>query len=201
MTPSVISTFIPTGHSQVLTASSCDIDWILFDHHCFLYIEAPATWREANEYCNRAESALASIHSDRENSFVHFLTGGRSSWIGFVDVKASTEQVEDFRWTDNSQVDYRNWNGTESDPSLQRHEQEWYQWDSTNPAPFVCKKRSRSESDRITTDPIDAIIRESTSATSKLSSASPVEEPSESTTPVTEWPKLLLWIIKNYISL
>lgn len=98
-------------------------------------------------------------------------------------------------------MDYRNWNGTESDPYLQRPEQEWYQWDSTDPAPFVCKKRSRSEGDHITTDPIDAIIRESTSATPKLAVALPVEEPSESKTPVTEWPKLLLWIIKNLISL
>ena len=82
------------------------------------------------------------MHSPLENDFLHSLTGGLSTWIGLSDVRPDKGMVEDYRWTDNSAVDYRNWNipDVASDKG-----KEWHEWDSLDPAPFICKKLSRSQ--------------------------------------------------------
>ena len=87
------------------------------------------------------ESSLASIHSNEENNFISYLTGGVASWIGIVDVNKALSSPADHRWTDNSPMDYRNWNSTESptDPAAQ-----WYNRNGNELAPSVCKKPARS---------------------------------------------------------
>jgi hypothetical protein len=99
------------------------------------------TWHAANEYCVSQKSTLASIHSDTENDFIHDLTGGVATWIGLTDTQQNPYSPEDYRWTDNSPSDYKNWNSNESRP-----ERAWYKKDGSNSAPSVCKKPSRKES-------------------------------------------------------
>lgn len=134
----VAASFRESSRTQIVSPNACDPGWVLFDAHCYLYHSEHMDWASANTFCVSQLSSLTSVHSSLENEFLHTLTGGISTWIGFKDVNAGATPVEDYRWTDRSEVDYRNWNSTESENSGK----EWHEWDGRDPAPFICKKPS-----------------------------------------------------------
>lgn len=136
----VTASFSTTGKTQFFSPNACDPGWILFDDSCYLYNMEYMNWTSANKFCASHSSALVSIHSPLENDFLHSLTGGLSTWIGFADVRTDPNAVEDYRWIDNSQVDYRNWNTSDS-PETDKGK-EWHEWDNRDPAPCICKKPS-----------------------------------------------------------
>lgn len=76
------------------------------------------------------------------------MTGGVSSWIGVVDLNRNPESPPDHRWTDRSQMDYRNWNGSEPD-SQQDPASAWYTKPTNEVAPSVCKKPAKYRDSRI----------------------------------------------------
>lgn len=136
----VSATFGPNGNTQSFSPNACDPAWVLFQDSCYFFHSDKAIWSEANRVCSSSKATLASVHSDLENDFLYSLTGGISTWIGFTDVKKDAANVDDYRWTDNTQVDYRNW----SEPGSSHPEKEWHEWDNRDPAPFICKKASNS---------------------------------------------------------
>jgi hypothetical protein len=60
-------------------------------------------------------------------------------------MKRSPIDVEDYRWSDKTSLDYTNWNisvdSQQSNP--------WYDWDQNDPAPYICKKRSKNPNSRL----------------------------------------------------
>ena len=144
---SIISTFAPTGTSQATVGSSCVAPWILYDTSCYWHNQVRLSFADANNLCASMDASLASIHSNEENSFISYMTGGVASWIGIVDVNRASTSPADHRWTDNSPMDYRNWDGNESktDPAAQ-----WYNRNSNELAPSVCKKPASSALSSIT---------------------------------------------------
>jgi hypothetical protein len=131
--------FNPTGRSQSLVSGSCDPGWILYGSDCYFNNHEKLNWHDANQACTMMHASLASIRSKGENDFIHYLTGGISTWIGMVDINQNPKSPSDHRWTDNSPVTYRNWNGTDekADPTSA-----WYEKSSDQLAPSVCKKSS-----------------------------------------------------------
>ena len=141
---SVAATYTPTGRTQLSDSASCDPSWILYGDSCYFFNTQNLYWYRANDVCISAGASLSSVHSEAENSFLHFLTGGVSTWIGLVDIDHNSNYVEDHRWTDRSEVNYRNWNDTKA-ADQPRPPGEWFDWDGNDPAPSVCKRRARSD--------------------------------------------------------
>ena len=141
-------TFEPTGRSQDLVSGSCDEEWVLYDGNCYFHNHQKLSWNNANRECNDMQSSLASIHSKEENEFIHYLTQGLATWIGIVDLNDHPKLPPDHRWTDNTPVNYRNWNGTldSSDPGSA-----WYNKPSDQLSPSVCKKPAKDRRSRIVT--------------------------------------------------
>jgi hypothetical protein len=149
---SVHATFVPTGRTQSMVSGSCDEGWVLYSSDCYFNNAQKLNWSDASATCQSMGASLASIHSKGENEFLSFLTGGISSWIGVIDINKNPETPADHRWTDRSQMDYRNWNGSEpkQDPVSA-----WYTKPSNAPAPSVCKKPAKHRESRITSKEVE----------------------------------------------
>ena len=140
------STFAPTLRTQSLVSGSCDPGWVLYGSECYFNNQEKLNWTDANQACITMHASLASIHSKEENDFIHYLTGGVSSWIGIIDINNHSKTPPDHRWTDNSQVDYRNWNGAGNQPDPASA---WYNKPSDQLAPSVCKKPAKNTLSKI----------------------------------------------------
>ncbi|KAF4660359.1 hypothetical protein FOL47_007193 [Perkinsus chesapeaki] len=132
------------GHTQLFSPEACDQGWVLYGSHCYRFFDAMVSFFEAEGRCNAMGANLASIHSEGENEFVRTLTGGRSTWIGYSDA----DQDEDYDWTDGSENEFNKWAKNCTDPALaddpdcapEKSQEQWYDWDGSDPGPFVCKK-------------------------------------------------------------
>ncbi|XP_044040263.1 lithostathine-1-beta-like isoform X2 [Siniperca chuatsi] len=101
------------GHHETHQTDSniyCPHGWSRFGKRCFIFIDSPKTWAEAENYCLFEGANLASIHSDEENHFIQDLTRGDShdfpeTWIGGYDA------IHDsfWMWSDGSKFNYENW--------------------------------------------------------------------------------------------
>uniref|UniRef100_A0A3P9JQJ2 C-type lectin domain-containing protein n=1 Tax=Oryzias latipes TaxID=8090 RepID=A0A3P9JQJ2_ORYLA len=90
--------------------SGCPDDWTRFGQQCFIFINSPKTWAEAESYCQFDGSNLASIHSYEENHFLQSLTRADThnfpqAWIGGTD----TMHFGLWTWSDGSRFLYENW--------------------------------------------------------------------------------------------
>ncbi|XP_015226382.1 PREDICTED: ladderlectin-like [Cyprinodon variegatus] len=88
----------------------CPYGWSSFGYRCFLFIDTPKTWTEAEFYCQFEGANLASVHSDEENHFIQSLTRGNThsfpqTWIGGSDAI----QLNLWMWSDGSKFHYENW--------------------------------------------------------------------------------------------
>ncbi|XP_044040266.1 ladderlectin-like isoform X5 [Siniperca chuatsi] len=106
------NTSTPPGATRVNCDSYfyCPHGWSRFGKRCFIFIDSPKTWAEAENYCLFEGANLASIHSDEENHFIQDLTRGDShdfpeTWIGGYDA------IHDsfWMWSDGSKFNYENW--------------------------------------------------------------------------------------------
>uniref|UniRef100_A0A3Q3QAN4 C-type lectin domain-containing protein n=1 Tax=Monopterus albus TaxID=43700 RepID=A0A3Q3QAN4_MONAL len=87
----------------------CPAGWTRFRDRCFIFIETPKTWIEAEIYCQFDRGNLASVHSYEENRFITSLTRGDTetfpqSWIGGSDAVHHGHWM----WTDGSEFQYNN---------------------------------------------------------------------------------------------
>lgn len=70
-------------------------DWLLFNNHCYLFVESRQTWYEAKMRCLQKESDLITINSSREREFIYSQATTRT-WIGLRRFPNSGV----FRWAD-----------------------------------------------------------------------------------------------------
>ncbi|XP_072544232.1 macrophage mannose receptor 1-like [Salminus brasiliensis] len=83
--------------------------WLPFRGHCYAFVTSFYSWVSASNICNRIGASLASIQDTKEAKFIEnyvSLLGNnnRNFWIGLFRTFAGH-----WRWTDNSVVDYTNW--------------------------------------------------------------------------------------------
>uniref|UniRef100_A0A8C7Y840 C-type lectin domain-containing protein n=1 Tax=Oryzias sinensis TaxID=183150 RepID=A0A8C7Y840_9TELE len=81
--------------------SGCPHEWTRFGQQCFIFINSPKTWAEAEAYCQFDGSNLASIHSYEENHFLQSLTRADThnfpqAWIGGTDTMHVCRSDVDF---------------------------------------------------------------------------------------------------------
>lgn len=100
----------------------CPDEWYTFGNKCYKLFGArhKTTWSEASRKCTQIGAELVSIHSRKENDFLELLVliPLSDTWIGMY----STIGGRLFHWTDNSSMDYTNWDIFE--PSFQNKEEE-----------------------------------------------------------------------------
>ena len=157
----VTASFNPTGTSQRAPGRlACEKGWVFWAGNCYLYSGSDyrVTWAEADSICRSFGGALASVHSDAENGLISYLSNGVSCWIGYVDIRKSEKDVENFQWVDKTQNDFNNWavdcsKGGEGCSEPERREQ-WFDWRGDDPGPFVCKKPARQEEPDLILGPV-----------------------------------------------
>ncbi|XP_071316033.1 ladderlectin [Trachinotus anak] len=129
----------------------CPYGWTYFGKKCFIFIDTPKTWTEAEIYCLFEGANLASIHSYEENHFVMSLTRGDTNtfpqtWIGGF----SAIHPGFWMWSDGSKFHYENWyhdHTTDSPPNEcclkmnYKYDLRWFYDKCTESYPFVCVKK------------------------------------------------------------
>ncbi|XP_078792915.1 uncharacterized protein eslec isoform X27 [Oryzias latipes] len=135
--------------------SGCPDDWTRFGQQCFIFINSPKTWAEAEAYCQFDGSNLASIHSYEENHFLQSLTRADThnfpqAWIGGTD----TMHFGLWTWSDGSRFLYENWSYKGKDGDADRclkinyhYELKWTAARCSESLPFVCSKNAEKENE------------------------------------------------------
>ncbi|XP_033624642.1 macrophage mannose receptor 1-like [Asterias rubens] len=137
-----------------MSTGRCDPGWDLNGDSCYYFSPADtATWSTAESICNGfgSDSHLVSVHSAEEQSFLSVRASfvEESHWIGLHD----TVGEGNFRWTDGSTTNFRNWGsgepnnfgagGDEDCVHLESAFQKVGVWNDINcdyPYRFICKK-------------------------------------------------------------
>ncbi|KAI1901300.1 hypothetical protein AGOR_G00032890 [Albula goreensis] len=87
--------------------ASCDTrtgPFICYDGdaaHRYILIKEKKTWREAQSYCRKHHTDLASVRNQTENQQINQTAGGQAMWIGLFR--------ESWKWSDQSNSSYRYW--------------------------------------------------------------------------------------------
>uniref|UniRef100_A0A3P9MQG6 LisH domain-containing protein C1711.05-like n=1 Tax=Oryzias latipes TaxID=8090 RepID=A0A3P9MQG6_ORYLA len=135
--------------------SGCPDDWTRFGQQCFIFINSPKTWAEAESYCQFDGSNLASIHSYEQNHFLQSLTRADThnfpqAWIGGTD----TMHFGLWTWSDGSRFLYENWSDKGKDGDADRclkinyhYELKWTAARCSESLPFVCSKNAEKENE------------------------------------------------------
>ncbi|XP_040887714.1 ladderlectin [Toxotes jaculatrix] len=130
-------------------ANYCPYGWSHYGKRCFIFINAPKTWTEAEIYCQFDGANLASVHSYEENHFVMSLTRGNTydfpeAWIGGSDVI----HPGFWMWSDGSKFDYENWYDEHHDEEEgsclkmnYEYDLKWFHSPCNESYPFVCAKK------------------------------------------------------------
>ncbi|XP_029283126.1 galactose-specific lectin nattectin [Cottoperca gobio] len=126
----------------------CPYGWSLFGRQCFLFIDSPKTWAEAEGYCLFEAANLASVHSNVENHFIQALTRADThdfplTWIGGNDCV----HFGFWMWSDGSKFQYDNWfedyKVDRKERCLQmnyEYNKKWHYAFCDEMHPFVCAK-------------------------------------------------------------
>ncbi|XP_034016314.1 ladderlectin-like [Thalassophryne amazonica] len=89
----------------------CRQGWHSYEDNCFHLVNLSYAWNNAAFYCENLSSTLASVHSQKEYSFLQQLTwkaGFLTAWI------AGYRFQSHWRWADGTVFDYNNWDGSNS---------------------------------------------------------------------------------------
>ncbi|XP_039678874.1 galactose-specific lectin nattectin-like [Perca fluviatilis] len=148
------NTKTPPGVTRVQCGrNSCPKDWSRLGKRCFVFIDSPKTWSEAEGYCLFEGANLASVHSNEENNFIRILTRGDThkfplTWIGGSDCIQSGFWM----WTDGTMFNYENWS-TKLDYNMEDkrrtmhclemnygYRKKWATASCNDTLPFVCAK-------------------------------------------------------------
>ncbi|XP_071315232.1 mucin-2-like [Trachinotus anak] len=72
----------------------------------FVFVQEEMSWPDAQLYCRRRHTDLASIRDEKENQEIQLLAGNRSVWIGLYRTR---------EWSDQSDSSYRYWKAGQPD--------------------------------------------------------------------------------------
>ncbi|XP_067143327.1 macrophage mannose receptor 1-like isoform X2 [Centruroides vittatus] len=102
---------LSTTTTTLLQEEECPEVWLHFGNKCYLYVKGKnksLSWMEANRQCSSLGSHLTTIQNSKQQEFLTFLLVyfEKNAWIGFN----SPKNDHTFAWTDNSRIDYTNWN-------------------------------------------------------------------------------------------
>ncbi|KAM9712648.1 macrophage mannose receptor 1 isoform 1-T1 [Menidia menidia] len=141
----------------------CAPGWLGFHGKCYKFIseEGKLDWKEARTRCHNEGGNLASVTSEKEQSFLtmQMLYYSEDFWIGMNDVNWEMH----FVWTDGRGVSYTNWakgqptSGRESyltneefdcvvmEGSTTAQKGQWKVEDCSSKSGFICKKNVDSQ--------------------------------------------------------
>uniref|UniRef100_A0A3Q1I481 C-type lectin domain-containing protein n=1 Tax=Anabas testudineus TaxID=64144 RepID=A0A3Q1I481_ANATE len=131
---------------QSFLQKRCPDGWSSYGGKCFIFIDTPKKWTEAEVYCRFDGANLASIHSEEENHFITSLTRGEShnfpqTWLGGFDAIHPGYWM----WSDGSEFNYKNWcdNNQDDDEHENHHKQDKSKNKNCLRMNYDCKKRPR----------------------------------------------------------
>ncbi|XP_038050830.1 snaclec agkicetin-C subunit beta-like [Patiria miniata] len=137
--------------------SDCGLSWHRTNGNCYLMVEEPKSFWNAEAYCQRLsrlgrESHLVSIADQQEEDAVEAyaqLSGHSTIWIGYEKDPVVGDGLV-YRWTDGSpSVVYEAWAGGEpsgngEDCGSLRNGHQWNDRGCDNPYPFICEMRGKN---------------------------------------------------------
>ncbi|XP_048588785.1 galactose-specific lectin nattectin [Nematostella vectensis] len=124
----------------------CGAGWKSYGDQCYRIQVAEKSWEESRDDCAATQSELIKITDQSELDFVYHTfvrpLHGPSAWIGLSKVDGS------FRWTDNCNLTFRNWNsgepnnyeGQEKCVELYVRSGLWNDVKCSNLRPSICKR-------------------------------------------------------------
>ncbi|XP_038059527.1 snaclec CHH-B subunit beta-like [Patiria miniata] len=110
------SLLVDSGVAALCSSPYCPPPWRAFQGHCYLWVDKPMPWIDAERYCQMLSHPgkmvhLASIHSQEEDEFIKDYVKSASDvwtpsyWIGFTDIEGKNR----FQWSDGSASSYLGW--------------------------------------------------------------------------------------------
>uniref|UniRef100_A0A6Q2YZQ9 C-type lectin domain-containing protein n=1 Tax=Esox lucius TaxID=8010 RepID=A0A6Q2YZQ9_ESOLU len=91
----------------------CPDGWFSYQSKCYIFVNTPLTWFDAEKHCNELGASLASTGSSSEYRYLQQITrtaNKASAWIGGFYLQGS------WLWIDRSGMYYTNWH-TQSSPT------------------------------------------------------------------------------------
>ncbi|XP_033637939.1 C-type lectin BfL-2-like [Asterias rubens] len=128
--------------------SECSLPWQSFRGFCYLLVDVPKSFWEAEGYCKslsrgRRDAHLVSVTDDQEEDFIEEYTkpsGQNDIRIGFV----LNHTTDDYYWVDGITSRYTDWDAAEptrngEDCAVLKLSTHWNDRGCDNPYPFICK--------------------------------------------------------------
>ncbi|XP_062296552.1 ladderlectin-like [Scomber scombrus] len=119
----------------------CPDGWFSHASRCFLFVNTPMSWYNAEEHCNAMGAHLASVSNPREYTFLQRLTntGGQSiAWLGGFHLQGR------WLWIDREGMYYTNWYAQSTSSSYPcmylRNSNGWGNTQCGSAYRFICSK-------------------------------------------------------------
>ncbi|KAM7393525.1 hypothetical protein PAMP_020389 [Pampus punctatissimus] len=119
----------------------CPDGWFSHNSRCFMFVNTPMSWYNAEEHCNTMGGHLASVTNPREYSFLQQITqtaGQSIAWLGGFNLQGQ------WLWIDREGFYYTNWYSPSSSSSYPciylRSSSGWGNTQCGSGYRFICSK-------------------------------------------------------------
>ncbi|XP_002730970.1 macrophage mannose receptor 1-like [Saccoglossus kowalevskii] len=137
---------LPTTQTCIINGTE---EGVLFENQCFLFVETPKKWHEAQQFCVIRGGNLATVSSRHVQSFLEYQLHGREHadyWIGLHDIRQEGEfiftdkDIPPGRW-DNFNIGQPD-NATDGDDCVEMKSSWGYKWNDqlcTTLRNYICQ--------------------------------------------------------------